>query len=224
MAKSKNRNRGNPATTTSGQPAPAPSKETEQQVRAAIEAVDLTKVPRYTYRGVKGLPNVDSLGNAVAASRKAGDTSDHKYAKIHKAAVEAGSPVKLGWRYATTIFTANKSHAAKREGTAHGIIQQLVREAGDTGISGMELVPLVRVRAKQNTRTNFGSGLIPPIGWAEGWIDSAVSSGIIRVVKGRTLELADLPEVAAAAEAAKQEGGNAAPTPQQEREAERAAA
>lgn len=158
---------------------------------------------RYNYRG-KEFVDLRTADN-VCAEKKAGEKAAHKYAKVHAAATTAGSPCKLGWRYATMVFVAKKSAPEKKEGTAHGIIQKLVKQAGDNGISGMELVPLVRAAAKNNTRTNFGAGQVPPIGWAEGWIDSAVGT-IIQELKGKRLELADEPAPApeAAPEAAKE--------------------
>lgn len=166
--------------------------------KPVIPAVDESKLPRYKYRGREFIDLRTMDG--VCADRKAGSTTDHKYAKVHKAAVDAGSPCKLGWKYGTAILALGTNRNEKKPGTAHGIIQATVREAGDNGISGMELVPLVRVRAKTNTRSNFATGQTPPIGWAEGWIDSAVTQGILKVVKGKTLDLADETPPAAEAE------------------------
>lgn len=151
---------------------------------------------KYTFRGREFVDLRGASGDM--ATRKVGAETEHKYAKVHLAAEAAGSPCKLGWRYATKIFVAGSSKVEKKAGTAHGIIQSIVKGAGATGISGMELVPLVRAAAKSNTRTNFGAGKVPPIGWAEGWIDSAITGNLIKITKDAELKLED---VAPAAEA-----------------------
>jgi hypothetical protein len=185
-----------PAATAAG----APKNKTEAPVAEMPKAEEKPAAPviaphstekKYDYRG-REFVDLRAASGPMAEHKK-GQTATHKYAKVHAAAEAAGSPCKLGWKYATMIFTLNKTSRDRKEGTAYGIIQSVVREAGENGISGMEMVPLVRARAKSNTRTDFGAGQVPPIGWAEGWIDGAVNESIIKTVKGKTLELADTP-------------------------------
>jgi hypothetical protein len=181
-------------TATKSAPVAAASAKATTAVKVETPAIAPQPVDKkYTFRGREF---VDLRGaSGTMAAKKAGAEAEHKYVKIHAAAEAAGSPCKLGWRYATKIFVAGSSKVEKKEGTAHGIIQSLVKQAGTAGISGMELVPLVRAAAKKNTRTNFGAGQVPPIGWAEGWIDSAITGNLIKSTTGE-LKLEDVAPVA----------------------------
>lgn len=101
-----------------------------------------------------------------------------KYAAVHAAAEAQGSPVKLGWQHTNTIFIAGTSGMNRAE-TVYGTIHRICLEAGRAGVGAAELATELRRRQVGNPRSHFCNGL-PPIGWAEGWIDTAVSGGVIR--------------------------------------------
>jgi hypothetical protein len=104
------------------------------------------------------------------------DADPGKYARVHAAAIAAGSPVVLGWKHADAVFAAGES---QHDGSSvYGTIHAIAREAGSDGIAAAALVTALRHRQIGNTRSQYCDGL-PPIGWAEGWIDTAVTRHVI---------------------------------------------
>lgn len=114
-----------------------------------------------------------------------------KYARVHAAATVAGSPVALGWKHVAAVFAAGKGrHDAT---SVYGTIHAICREAGSDGTTAAALATALRHRQIGNPRTRYCDGL-PPIGWAEGWIDTAVT---LSVVLARAAPTASPPSVAA---------------------------
>ena len=99
-----------------------------------------------------------------------------KYALVHAAATAAGSPILLGWKHAGATFLARSDQHTPD--SVYGTIFAITREAGAVGITAAGLATSLRQRQIGNRRSQYCDGL-PPIGWAEGWIDTAVTRGII---------------------------------------------
>lgn len=106
-----------------------------------------------------------------------------KYAKGHEAAVAAKQPVQVGWKHSTAMFVPGTFKGGEngfRQGSVYGTIADIVTRAGRAGITAHELVTQVRIRQIGNKRSKYCEKL-PPVGWAEGWINTAVTKNIIGV-------------------------------------------
>lgn len=116
-----------------------------------------------------------------------------KYEGVHAKAVEAGSAVKQGWKYANARFTIGRSLKELKPTSSHGMIFQLVGTAGKAGLSATELVTRHRIGQIGNKRSKYCDSL-PPVGWSEGWVDTAVTRGLIKVTMPTPAEPATKPE------------------------------
>ncbi|WP_374943096.1 DUF4011 domain-containing protein [Sphingomonas sp.] len=101
-----------------------------------------------------------------------------KYARVHAAATAAGSPTVLGWQHAKRSFVPGDDETGSGN-SVYNTIRGIVREAG-AGITGAAVATELRRRQTGNPKSAYCDGL-PPIGWAEGWIDTAVTKSIIAV-------------------------------------------
>lgn len=108
-----------------------------------------------------------------------------KYQKVHEAAVTTKMPVQAGWKHERAVFVAGTNRKELKPTSVHGTIQAIVAAAGRAGINAYDLVAQVRVKQVGNKRSvycsNESGGALPAVGWAEGWINSAVTRGIISV-------------------------------------------
>jgi hypothetical protein len=179
--------------------APAETEEAAEVV-VAPEPVDpfanlpMTKIEDYEFRDF-----------ATA------ETSDpRKYTEVQKAAIEGKLPIKPNWKYKDAMVTAGRQVKEFREGSVWGTIDQIVRSYGRAGVPAYVLVPKVRQLQIGNKRSHYCTGL-PPIGWAEGWIDTYISKAYGKVMEKKApLLTAEVKqellegEVKAEAEAARQ--------------------
>lgn len=114
----------------------------------------------------------DLSGQETSAARK--------YSKVAEAAAETKMPVMIGWKHERAIFVPGTNRQERKGSSVHGTIQSVVAAAGRSGITAYDLAAEVRVRQIGNKRSHYCEKL-PPVGWAEGWINSAVTRGIISV-------------------------------------------
>ena len=112
------------------------------------------------------------------------DSAARKYARVHAEATAQQSPVVLGWKYKAVWFVAGPNDENKPD-SVYGTIRALCAEAGRDGMDAAGLATALRHRQIGNTRSVYCDGL-PPIGWAEGWIDTAVTKQIVLVVDRST--------------------------------------
>lgn len=108
-------------------------------------------------------------------------TNPYKYDKVHNDAIAEKLPVKRGWKHMQAMFIPGTNKGGEngfRQGSVYGTIQDIVNKAGRSGISAQALVTQVRQRQIGNKRSKYCDKL-PPVGWAEGWIDTAVTKNII---------------------------------------------
>lgn len=106
-----------------------------------------------------------------------------KYAKVHADAVDGKLPIQRGWKYADAVFVPGHNRGGEngyKPGSVNGTISELVRRAGKQGISAQELVTAVRKAQIGNKRSVYCNGL-PPVGWVEGWMNTAVRTNIVGV-------------------------------------------
>jgi hypothetical protein len=102
-----------------------------------------------------------------------------KYAEVHREAEAVGSPVRLGWKYRDAWFRYCPGGDYHAPASVYGTIFAIAKEAGLQGLSAADLATELRKRQVGNARSSYCDGM-PPIGWAEGWIDTAVSNWIIK--------------------------------------------
>lgn len=104
-----------------------------------------------------------------------------KYEKAHAKATRAGSPVIIGWKYKDSRFVTGTLPRSGGTTSVYAAIKRLVWEAGQAGLTGSDLATRLRHDQQGNDRSEYCQGL-PPIGWAEGWIDTAVQRGLIDLI------------------------------------------
>lgn len=101
-----------------------------------------------------------------------------KYAEKHKRAEEAKLDYDPMWSKRDHIFTANVS--PKGPNSVFGQLHKLVAEKGP--VKGSDLAKYLRHHnfPNEGKRSKYVSGSIPAVGWAEGYIDGAVSKGYLK--------------------------------------------
>lgn len=132
-------------------------------------------------RAKRYLAELDAPPATVSVSARPGvpaDARPGKYAAVHAAAERAGAAVRLDWKCAADSFFAGECQ--HDSSSVYGTIHAICRQAGAASVAADALATALRHRQIGNARSQYCDGL-PPIGWAEGWIDTAVSRGIVRV-------------------------------------------
>lgn len=115
---------------------------------------------------------LDLSSEAISAPRK--------YAKVSEAAVAARMPTLIGWKYSAAMFVPGTTTKEFRTGSVFGTIVEIVRRAGKAGIESYALATQLRTEQIGNKRSHYCDKL-PPVGWAEGYINSAVQQNLIGV-------------------------------------------
>lgn len=148
----------------------ARNKTAAAEATASVPVNPLAEVPTVEIAG-ETLPDLTTV-TAVSNPRK--------YSGVHSRATESKLLVKPGWKYADARFVAVPTAAERKPSSVFGTIQQIVRSAGKDGITGRRLATELRQRQLGNPRSVYCEAL-PPVGWAEGYIDSA--AGPKRLIK-----------------------------------------
>jgi hypothetical protein len=124
------------------------------------------------------------------------DTSaPRKYEKANAAAIGQRMPIMIGWKHSQAIFVPGAVKRDFRAGSVFGTIADIVGRAGRQGIASYELATQLRKAQIGNKRSHYCTAL-PPVGWAEGYINSAVTQGLVNVHGTRKAD----PLIVAAAE------------------------
>lgn len=127
-----------------------------------------------------GLPLV-KLNEAEVLDLSTVETSAaRKYEKVNTAAIAAKMPMQTGWKHSAAIFVPGAVKKEFRAGSVFGTIADITGRAGRQGIASYELVTELRRAQIGNKRSHYCEKL-PPVGWAEGYINSAVTQGIVNV-------------------------------------------
>lgn len=141
-----------------------------------------TKAPEARPDPFANLPTVKLGTDKVAVPDFSGvETSNpRKYAKVNEAAIGAKMPIQMGWKHSEAIFVPGAVKKEFRAGSVFGTIADVVGRAGRQGLASYELATQLRKAQIGNKRSHYCEKL-PPVGWAEGYINSAVTQGIINV-------------------------------------------
>lgn len=182
-------------TNTAAAPA-APAKA--DQTPATGKGVDLSKpadgkAPEAAAAPAPEAPKPDPFANlptiTLAETSNVVDMSGletslpRKYAKVNEDAAANKLPLMRGWKHATAIFVPGTNKGGEngwKPGSVYGTIADIVTRAGRAGITAHELVTQVRQRQIGNKRSHYCEKL-PPVGWAEGWVNTAVTKNIVGV-------------------------------------------
>lgn len=130
-----------------------------------------------------GLPTIKVGESEVLDLSSVEGNNPFKYEKVAADAATDKLPVKRGWKHMTAMFVKGHNNGPEggfKPGSVYGTIQQVVAASGKAGISAADLATEVRKRQIGNKRSKYCEKL-PPVGWAEGWVDTAVTKSIINV-------------------------------------------
>ena len=108
-------------------------------------------------------------------------TSDpRKYAGVNATAHAERLPTVKDWKHQRAMLTPGTNKKELKAGSVYGTIQQIVQAAGRSGIPAYVVATKLRRLQVGNKRSHYCDGL-PPIGWAEGWINTAITKNIAGV-------------------------------------------
>lgn len=106
-----------------------------------------------------------------------------KYANVHAAAIGERLPTAKGWKHERAMLVPGTNKKELKPGSVYGTIQQIVNAAGRAGIPAYVVATKLRRMQVGNKRSHYcnagDSAALPPIGWAEGWINTAISKSIV---------------------------------------------
>lgn len=109
------------------------------------------------------------------------ETSDpRKYAQVQAAAVAERLPTAKGWKHERAMLVPGTNRKELKPGSVYGTIQQIVQAAGRSGIPAYVVASMLRRKQVGNKRSHYCEKL-PPIGWSEGWINTAITKSIVGV-------------------------------------------
>lgn len=103
-----------------------------------------------------------------------------KYEAVHSAARAVRSPMKVNYKHARALLIPGTNRKELRPGSVYGDIQAIVNAAGRAGIATVQVIAMLRQGQIGNKRSKY-CGALPPIGWAEGWLDTAITKNIVGV-------------------------------------------
>lgn len=105
-----------------------------------------------------------------------------KYTNVNAAAVADRLPTVKGWKHERAMLVPGTNKKEFKQGSVYGTIQQIVNAAGRTGIPAYVVATRLRRMQVGNKRSHYcgdgNGGQLPPIGWAEGWMNTAISKNI----------------------------------------------
>lgn len=148
--------------------------EPEQQAEQATETVTVSS-------GDVAVVTASETGESVAVKDEGGELKFaplYKYEAKAKPAADAKLDYSPNWAKRTTKF--RPGIAPKGDKSVMAQIYAMVQ--AQPGIIGSELAVRVRYHDFQNRkRSKYLDGGIPAVGWAEGYIDGAVTKGYLKM-------------------------------------------
>ncbi len=118
-----------------------------------------------------------------------GTADPRKYTNVNAAARSERLPTAKGWKHERAMLTPGTNRKEMKPGSVYGTIQAIVTAAGRGGLPAYVVATKLRRAQVGNKRSHYcnadGSGALPPIGWAEGWINTAITKNIAGVHPSR---------------------------------------
>lgn len=123
---------------------------------------------------------VVSIGDDVSFSdfTDVETSNPRKYEAVNAAARADRSPTAKGWKHERAMLVPGSNKKELKPGSVYGTIQQIVNAAGRPGIPAYVVANKLRRMQIGNKRSHYCEAL-PPIGWAEGWINTAMTKLIV---------------------------------------------
>ena len=107
-------------------------------------------------------------------------SNPRKYEAVNAAARADRSPTAKGWKHERAMLIPGTNKKELKPGSVYGTIQQIVNAAGRVGIPAYVVANKLRRMQIGNKRSHYCEAL-PPVGWAEGWINTAITKSIVGV-------------------------------------------
>lgn len=132
---------------------------------------------------------VTKIGDTGVEFRDFTDTptgDPRKYAGVHTAALALRMPTKPNWKHERAMLVPGTNRQDRKPTSVYGTIAAIVNAAGRAGIPAYVVANKVRQLQAGNKRSVYavnaaGEATLPAIGWAEGWLDTAITKGIANV-------------------------------------------
>jgi len=105
-------------------------------------------------------------------------SNPRKYEAVNAAAIADRSPTAKGWKHERAMLVPGTNKKELKPGSVYGTIQQIVQAAGRAGIPAYVVANKLRRLQIGNKRSHYCEAL-PPVGWAEGWINTALTKLIV---------------------------------------------
>jgi hypothetical protein len=105
-------------------------------------------------------------------------SAPRKYEAVNAAAIADRSPTVKGWKHERAMLIPGTNRKELKPGSVYGTIQQIVNAAGRSGIPAYVVANKLRRLQIGNKRSHYCESL-PPVGWAEGWINTALTKLIV---------------------------------------------
>lgn len=112
-------------------------------------------------------------------------TNPYKYANVHSAAAAERLPMRKDYKHGKAVIIQGTNRKEYSPGSVYGDIQRIGNAAGRAGTPVYVLLTQLRRAQIGNKRSKYCEQL-PPIGWAEGWLDTAITKGIVGVHPTKT--------------------------------------
>lgn len=145
------------------------------------EAAEPEAEPEPTVDPFAELPVVNRGEGAVFTDFTDAETSNpRKYEAVNAAARADRSPTAKGWKHERAMLIPGTNKKELKAGSVYGTIQQIVSAAGRSGIPAYVVANMLRRKQIGNKRSHYCEAL-PPVGWAEGWINTAITKSIAGV-------------------------------------------
>lgn len=184
MSKSPKRGNAAKSSVNTADTAPAEQPVADNANAEATQAEDAAKPEAEAVTAIDPFadcPTV-SLGDDVSFTDFSDmATSDpRKYTNVNAAAHAERLPTVKGWKHERAMLTPGTNKKELKAGSVYGTIQQIVQAAGRSGIPAYVVATKLRQLQVGNKRSHYCEAL-PPIGWAEGWINTAITKNIAGV-------------------------------------------
>lgn len=109
----------------------------------------------------------------------------YKYASVHEQARAERSPMLVNYKHGKAMITSGTNRKEFKPGSVYGTIQAIGNAAGRAGVPIYVLLTQLRQAQIGNKRSKYCTQL-PPVGWGEGWVNTAITKGIIGVHPSKT--------------------------------------
>lgn len=159
------------------------------------------------------LPRISVEDYSITDLSTVETANPRKYSGAVEAALKAKSQIKPGWKHATAMLKVGPHEPEGMKPTSvMGMIRNKVASYGRAGVPAYVIVDYLRREARDNKRSHYANGKVPPIGWAEDYINGALSKKLVAVIEGKVAPAlpAELEQAAADAATAAQKEQKAA--------------